>query len=117
MKLTWENRSTRGKICSSATLSTTNPTWTNPESNPGLRGKSPATNRLNHGTAFFLGLMFSFFRLDFIPLQTVACLYFSNIPFFLYFILQHIIRHSGRVARNCAWYPGDSDLIFSPEVG
>jgi hypothetical protein len=28
MKLTGENRSTRGKTCPSATLSTTNPTWT-----------------------------------------------------------------------------------------
>jgi hypothetical protein len=53
MKLTWENRSTRGKTCPCATLSTTNPTWTNPGSNPGLRGGRPAANRLSHGTAFF----------------------------------------------------------------
>jgi hypothetical protein len=52
MKLTGDNRSTRGKTCPSATLSTTNPTWTNPGSNPGLRGERPATNRLSHGTAF-----------------------------------------------------------------
>jgi hypothetical protein len=51
MKLTRENRSTRGKTCPSATLSTTNPTWTDPGSNPGLRGERPATNRLSHGTA------------------------------------------------------------------
>jgi hypothetical protein len=44
MKLTGENRSTRGKA-------TTNPTWTGAESNPGLRGERPATNRLSHGTA------------------------------------------------------------------
>jgi hypothetical protein len=37
MKLTRENRSTRGKTCPSATLSTANPTWTDPGSNPGLR--------------------------------------------------------------------------------
>ena len=30
---------------------TTNPTWTDPGSNPGLRGERPATNRLSHGTA------------------------------------------------------------------
>ena len=30
MKLTGENRSTRGKTFPSATLSTTNPTWTDP---------------------------------------------------------------------------------------
>jgi hypothetical protein len=50
MKLTRENRRTRRKTCPSPTLSTTNPTWTDPESNPILRG--PATNRLNHGTAY-----------------------------------------------------------------
>jgi hypothetical protein len=42
-----ENRSTRGKTYPSATLCTTNPTWTN----PGLRGGRPATNRLSHGMA------------------------------------------------------------------
>jgi hypothetical protein len=52
MKLTGENRSTRGKTCPSATLSSTNPTWTDPGSNPGPRGERPATNRLSHGTAY-----------------------------------------------------------------
>jgi hypothetical protein len=51
MKLTGENRSTRRKTCLSATLSTTNPTWTDQGSNLGLRGDRPATNRLSHGTA------------------------------------------------------------------
>jgi hypothetical protein len=51
MKLTGENRSTRGKTCSSATSSATNPTWTDPGSNPSVRGERPATNRLSHGTA------------------------------------------------------------------
>lgn len=37
--------------CLSATLSTTNNAWTGLISNPGLRGKMPATHRLNHGTA------------------------------------------------------------------
>jgi hypothetical protein len=46
MKLTAENRSTRGKTCPSATLCTRNPTWTDPGSNPGFRGGRPATNRL-----------------------------------------------------------------------
>jgi hypothetical protein len=40
-----------GKTCPSAALSTTNPTWIGPGSNPGLRGERPATNLLNHGTA------------------------------------------------------------------
>jgi hypothetical protein len=52
MKLTGENRSTQGETCPSATLFTINPTWTDPGSNPGLRGERPATNRLSYGTAF-----------------------------------------------------------------
>jgi hypothetical protein len=51
MKLTGENRRTQGKTSPSATLSTTNPTWTDPGSNPGLRGGRPAANCLSHGTA------------------------------------------------------------------
>jgi hypothetical protein len=51
MKLTGENRSTREKTCPSATLPTTNPTWTDPGSNPGLRGERPTSNRLSHDTA------------------------------------------------------------------
>jgi hypothetical protein len=49
MKLAGKNRSAQGKNCLSATLSTTNPTWTDPGSN--LRGERAATNRLSHGTA------------------------------------------------------------------
>jgi hypothetical protein len=52
MKLTGENLSTwGGETCPCATLSTTNPTWTDPGSNPDFRGERPATNRLSHGTA------------------------------------------------------------------
>jgi hypothetical protein len=51
MKLTGKNRSTRGKTCPSATLSTTNPTWTDQGSSPGLRGGRPVIIRLNQGTA------------------------------------------------------------------
>jgi hypothetical protein len=49
MKLTGENQSTREKICPSATLSTTNPTWTDLGSKLGLRVGRPATYRLSHG--------------------------------------------------------------------
>jgi hypothetical protein len=41
MILTEENRRTRRKICSSATLSTTNHTWIDPGANPALRGERP----------------------------------------------------------------------------
>jgi hypothetical protein len=40
-----------GKTCPNSTLSITNPTWTDPGSNLGLRRERPATNRLSHGTA------------------------------------------------------------------
>jgi hypothetical protein len=52
MKLTEENRSTRGKTCPSTSLSTTNSTCTQLGSNRGLRGDRRTTNGLSHGTAF-----------------------------------------------------------------
>jgi hypothetical protein len=51
MILTGENRRTRRKTFPSATLSTTNLTWIDPDANPGLCGERPATNDLSHGTA------------------------------------------------------------------
>jgi hypothetical protein len=39
------------KTCPSATLSTTNPTWPDPCSNPGCRCGKSATNRLSYGAA------------------------------------------------------------------
>jgi hypothetical protein len=36
------------KTCPSATLSTTNPTWTDPGTDPGLRSESPTSNRHGH---------------------------------------------------------------------
>ena len=56
MKLTGENRNTRGKTCPSATLSTINPTWIDQGSNTGLRGGRRATNRLSHDTAVWTNL-------------------------------------------------------------
>jgi hypothetical protein len=38
------------KFCTSATLSTTNPTWADLGLNTGRRGWKPATNRLSYGT-------------------------------------------------------------------
>jgi hypothetical protein len=46
-----EDINTRGKNCPNATLSTTNPTWTDLGSNPCLRGGRLEANRLSHGTA------------------------------------------------------------------
>jgi hypothetical protein len=42
-----------GKTCPSANLSTTNSTWTEPRSNPGLRDERPVTNHLSHDTVFW----------------------------------------------------------------
>jgi hypothetical protein len=42
------------KTCPNATSSTTNPTWLDPGSNPGLRGGKPATNRFSYGSALSL---------------------------------------------------------------
>jgi hypothetical protein len=50
MILTRENWRTQRKTHPRATLSTTNPTWTDPSANPGLCGNRPATNHLSHGT-------------------------------------------------------------------
>jgi hypothetical protein len=38
------------KTCPSVILSTTNPMWSDPGSNPGRRGGKPATNRLRYGS-------------------------------------------------------------------
>jgi hypothetical protein len=50
------NRITLRKTSLSTTLSTTNPTWIDPDANPDLRGERPATKRLSHGTALSPGL-------------------------------------------------------------
>jgi hypothetical protein len=49
-EIDWGRPKYSGKPCPSATLSTTNPTWTHPESNTGLRLRRRATNCLNNGT-------------------------------------------------------------------
>jgi hypothetical protein len=48
--LTGVHRRTRGKPYPIATVFTSNPIRTDPGANPGLRGESPATDRLCHGT-------------------------------------------------------------------
>jgi hypothetical protein len=61
------------KTCPSSTLSTTNPTWTDPGSNPGPRGERPATNRLSRGTACGLGWFITEGAKD-LPVLTVGLL-------------------------------------------
>jgi hypothetical protein len=50
-----------GENLPGATLSTTNPTWPDPGSNPGRRGGKPATNRLSYGAALCWGLVLPYF--------------------------------------------------------
>jgi hypothetical protein len=66
----WWNEDWQGKpkysekTCPSATLSTKNPTWPDPGSNPGRRGGKSVTNRLSYGAAIittFLSVMSPFF--------------------------------------------------------
>jgi hypothetical protein len=45
------------KTCTSATLSTTNPTWPDPGLNTGCRRGKPATNRLSYGAALNFQLL------------------------------------------------------------
>jgi hypothetical protein len=56
-----ENEITRRKICSNATSSTINPTWTYPGTNPDLRGERPMTNRLSHVTALQYSIFLNLF--------------------------------------------------------
>jgi hypothetical protein len=51
MILTGENQITQSKTCLSVTLSTPNPTWTDPGANQGLHGDRSANYCLTHGTA------------------------------------------------------------------
>jgi hypothetical protein len=51
VQLTGEKRSTRRETCPSATLSTTNRTWTGLGLNQDLRGERPLTNCPCHSTA------------------------------------------------------------------
>jgi hypothetical protein len=52
MILTGENQRTLRRTCSSATLSTTNPTWTDLGINLGLHGEWLATNYLSHDMVY-----------------------------------------------------------------
>jgi hypothetical protein len=49
MILTEKNLKTRRKICPIATLSTTNPTWTDLGVKLGLQAERPVTNHLSQG--------------------------------------------------------------------
>jgi hypothetical protein len=52
MILTGQNLRTLRNTCTSAALSTTNPTWADLGANPALRGEKPVTNRLSYDMNF-----------------------------------------------------------------
>jgi hypothetical protein len=60
----WQGKSKYSeKTCPSATLSTTNPTWTELGSNPGRRNGNPVDNRLSYSTtllSLFIYLLYFF---------------------------------------------------------
>jgi hypothetical protein len=58
MKLTGKPKYSRGKTCPSTTLSTTNRTWIDPGSNPGLRGERPAISSVYLLSVFTVGTYF-----------------------------------------------------------
>jgi hypothetical protein len=70
MILTGKNQRSWGKICPSATVSSTNPTWTYTVTNPDLHHDRPATNCPSH---LFLGfssyslspIVFTFLQIHF----------------------------------------------------
>jgi hypothetical protein len=55
-----ENQRICTETCPSATLSITNPTWTDPNVNPGLCSEVPVTNCLSHGTAYLFNRLFTY---------------------------------------------------------
>jgi hypothetical protein len=72
-RIIWWNEEWQGKskysekTCTSATLSTTNPTWPDPGLKPGRRGGKSATNRLSYGAAcyaFYLRLEDTGYNVD-----------------------------------------------------
>jgi hypothetical protein len=71
--LAGENRRTRRKTCSSATLPTTNLTWIGPGAKPGLRCERPATNYLSHGKAPIVYLVMSPWRLAGLRTRNASC--------------------------------------------
>jgi hypothetical protein len=57
MMLTGVTEELGEEAVNSATLFTTNSTWTDPGANSGLRGEIPATNPLSYGTAILTYLI------------------------------------------------------------
>jgi len=68
MVLTRGNRSTDPETFASATLSTTNLTWTDLGSNTCLRGVRPATDRLSHVTAIKVKINLNYKNVRFLQL-------------------------------------------------
>jgi hypothetical protein len=55
------------KTCPSATRSTTNPTWTEPGTNPGVHSERQVTNHLSHDTGIKVLVTIGISRPRFVP--------------------------------------------------
>jgi hypothetical protein len=98
MKLTGENRSTRGENLSQCHFAHHKSHVADPGSNPGLCGERQESNRLSHGTAFtllyFTLLYFTlpYFTLPYLTLLYLTLLYLTLLYFtLLYFTLLYYI--------------------------
>jgi hypothetical protein len=80
MRIGREKQKYSAKTCTSATLSTVNPTWPDLGSNSCRRGGKPATNRLSYGATFLSAYLYSVSQklpvscgyLKFVPITTKA---------------------------------------------
>jgi hypothetical protein len=103
-------------------LSTTNPTWTHPESNPGLRGERPVTNRLSHGMAgrnvtlhdFFHTLFSSVmtFHAHLVQCRCINSILDSNSSQLVLLLSHYISAQSPQQLRHLS-YRGTTYLLYS----
>jgi hypothetical protein len=103
MIVTGESLRTRRKTCPNATKGTTNRTWTDLGSNPGLRNERLATNSLNHITALVLYYHFLCFLIY--PLS-FECLKKSlkSLRFEESIILRPLVKEGGPQTGNSSVY-------------
>jgi hypothetical protein len=117
--LTGENRRTGRKSCPSATLPTTNLTWIDPGTNPGLRGQRPATNDLSHGTGAVLVMAE---RLSAVIVPVVANTSRENSSkrqeshFFLVVFRHHTLLNAMKLLQLKLNFNGPLPLTFSHSV-
>jgi hypothetical protein len=108
MEWNWQGKTEvlRGKTCPNATLSTTNPTWSNPGSNPGLRGGRQTTNRLSHGTTVIAEVTASYTCLGVVIYELfLEGMYPANVAVFFasYFCQYSNYKNTLRMRTRAVW--------------